>query len=214
MVNLLAVIISVALTVVMSAAGMVYLGNTFTSAGPKAAANQVISALSQIDASWILYSSNGGTTTLAAAGSTFPTMTGAATATDLVGAGYLTAVPTALSSATTWGGGAAGYALDLTNPATATGVTAAGMAGQYGAIFIVLPSTAMGSCVAIAQASGQLGAAAVTAGTVSSVATFNTAFTGFKFGCVQVTASGSLTFNNLTGNGGTDTGKLVAYFKY
>ena len=155
MFNILTVIISVALTAVMGAAGVFYVGSAFTTAGPKAAAVGIIQALSQVDAAWTLYGSNGNTTTLGAAGSTFPTMSGAATQTDLINTGYLAAVPTAPTISSTWNGVAGAYTLDLTNTATATGVTQF-TSFANGGIFLVLGTTALSQCTEIARAGGQI----------------------------------------------------------
>ncbi|MBP2228943.1 hypothetical protein J2847_002235 [Azospirillum agricola] len=220
MFNILTVIISVALTAVMGAAGVFYVGTAFTSAGPKAAAVGIIQSLSQVDAAWVLYASNGNTTTLAAAGATFPSMTGAATQTDLIGTGYLAAVPTAPTIAASWGGGASRIALDLTNPATASGLTINSNFAN-GGVFLVLTSTALSQCTEIARAGGQISAtgtlAAPGTGLVLSVGTqaaFVAAFTGYKFGCVQVTTASALTLNNVAGASPADDNKFVAYYKF
>ncbi|CAO3355007.1 hypothetical protein ABNQ39_00505 [Azospirillum sp. A26] len=219
MFNILTVIISVALTAVMGAAGVFYVGSAFTTAGPKAAAVGIVQALSQVDAAWTLYGSNGNTTTLGAAGATFPTMSGAATQTDLINTGYLAAVPTAPTISATWNGVAGAYTLDLTNTATATGVTQFGSFAN-GGIFLVLGTTALSQCTEIARAGGQISATGTLAvpGTgltlaVATPAAFNTAFTGYKFGCVQITTATALTFNNVTGIAG-DNNKYVAYYKF
>ncbi|MBY6264566.1 hypothetical protein EI613_21980 [Azospirillum sp. 412522] len=219
MFNILTVIISVALTAVMGAAGVFYVGTAFTTAGPKAAAVGIIQALSQVDAAWTLYSSNGNTTTLGAAGATLPTMTGAATQTDLINTGNLAAVPTAPTIASTWNGVAGAYTLDLTNTATATGVTQF-TSFANGGIFLVLGTTALSQCTEIARAGGQISASGTLAapGTgltlaVATPAAFNTAFTGYKFGCVQITTATAVTFNNVTGIAG-DNNKYVAYYKF
>ena len=227
MFNLLVVIISVALTAVMGAAGVFYAGSMFTSAGPKAAAVGIIQSMSQVGAGWTLYNSNGNTTTLAAAGATFPTITGTATQTDLINTGYLASLPTAPTIATTWGAtGTAAFALDLTNPATVTGVTTAAGAAPNGGIFIVLAGTALSQCTEIARAGGQITATGTMAvpGTgltlngITTAAMFNTAFTGYKFGCVQIGAAPALSLNNIVlvgaDGGAVGTGKYVAYYKY
>ncbi|MBK1841006.1 hypothetical protein JHL17_26745 [Azospirillum sp. YIM B02556] len=219
MFNILTVIISVALTAVMGAAGVFYVGSAFTTAGPKAAAVGIIQALSQVDAAWTLYGSNGNTTTLGAAGATFPTMSGAATQTDLINTGYLAAVPTAPTISATWNGAAGAYTLDLTNTATATGVTQF-TSFANGGIFLVLGTTALSQCTEIARAGGQISATGTLAVpgtgltlTVATPAAFNTAFTGYKFGCVQVTTATAVTFNNVTGIAG-DNNKYIAYYKF
>jgi len=223
MLNILAVIISVALTSLMGAAGVFYLGSAFTTAGPKAAAAGVIQGMAQIDAAWTLYSSDSNTTTTGTIANAIPTITGTATQTDLINTGYLAAVPTAPSVAVTWGSAAtqtlaAGYRLDLTNPATVTGLTGGGAStiGVNGGIFVVLASTATNQCLEIARAGGQV-AAGVTAFPVAlqvnTVATFVTAFNGFRFGCVQVTTATALTIDNSTGVA-ADNNKFVAYYKY
>jgi len=219
MFNILTVIISVALTAIMGAAGVFYGGNMFTTAGPKAAAVGIIQSLSQVGGAWTLYNSNGNTTTLAAAGSTYPTMTGAALQTDLLYTNYLAAVPTAPTIGDTWNGVAAAYTLDLTNPATASGLTS--LAGfTNGGVFLVLNTTALTQCTEIARAGGQITATGTLAspGTglsllVATPAAFRLAFAGAKFGCVQVTTATALTLNNNTGVVG-DNNKYVAYYKY
>ncbi|MCG5244084.1 hypothetical protein [Azospirillum doebereinerae] len=220
MFNILTVIISVALTAVMGAAGVFYVGSAFTTAGPKAAAVGIVQSLSQVDAAWTLYASNGNTTTFGAAGATFPTMSGAATQTDLINTGFLAAVPTAPTIASTWGGGATTtIALDLTNPATASGLTG-NTNFANGGVFLVLASTALSQCTEIARAGGQITATGTLAvpGTglnllAASQANFIAAFTGYKFGCVQMTTATGLTLNNVAGAAG-DANKYVAYYKF
>ncbi|CAO3433656.1 hypothetical protein [Azospirillum doebereinerae] len=219
MFNILTVIISVALTAVMGAAGVFYVGTAFTTAGPKAAAVGIIQSLSQVDAAWTLYASNGNTTTLGAAGSTFPTITGAATQTDLINTGFLAAVPTAPTVASTWNGATASMALDLTNTATGTGLTQFASFAN-GGVFLVLGTTALSQCTEIARAGGQINASGTLAApgtgltlSVATAAAFNTAFTGYKFGCVQVTTGTGLTLNNVTGLAG-DNNKFVGYYKF
>lgn len=219
MFNILTVIISVALTAIMGAAGVFYTGNMFTTAGPKAAAVGIIQGLSQVDAAWTLYNSNGNTTTLGAAGSTLPTMTSTGLSTDLISANYLAAVPTAPTIGATWNGVAAAYTLDLTNTATASGLTQF-TSFASGGVYLVLGTTALSQCTEIARAGGQITASGTLAapGTgltlvVATPAAFNTAFTGYKFGCVQVSTATALTLNNSTGVAG-DNNKYVAYYKY
>ncbi|MBP2313981.1 hypothetical protein [Azospirillum soli] len=178
MYNLIVVIIAVALTAVMGAAGVFYGGSAFTSAGPKAAAIGVIQNMAQMQGAWMLYTSNGNTTS-----TTVPTMTATGLSTDLISGGYLAAVPTAPTIATTFGAtGTAAYQLDLTS-------------SPGPGIFIVLNSTSGSQCLEIAKAggmvspTGNLAAPGVTgvpnlSTSVISNATLNTALTGFKFGCV------------------------------
>lgn len=158
----------------------------------------MIQALSQADAGWTLYNSSGNTTTLGAAGSTFPTMTSAATTTDLIATGYPAAVPTAPTIATTWNGASAAYTLDLTNTATATGLTQNSSFFSIG-IFLVLNSSSLSQCTEIARAGGQIASTGTLAAlgtgltqTFATAAAFNTAFAGYKFGCVQVTTATAL----------------------
>lgn len=227
MVNILSVIISVALTAIMSAAGVFYLGNAFTTSGSKAGAVGVIQSLSQVDAGWTLYNSNGNTTLLAAAGAALPTTTGVASTTDLITDGFVAAMPTAPTTAITFGAtGTAAYQLDLTNPATATGVTAAASAAPNGGIFIILDNTSLALCTEIARAGGMVSANGTLAapGTgltltgITAIAGFNAAFAAHKFGCLQIGAAPNLTFNNIAlvaGDGGAvGTGKYIAYYKY
>ncbi|HYH40115.1 MAG TPA: hypothetical protein VD860_17990 [Azospirillum sp.] len=215
MFNILTVIISVALTAVMGAAGVFYVGSAFTSAGPKAAAIGVIQALSQIQGAWTLYSSDGNSTTLGAVGTTVPTMTGTTSQTDLIYTNYLGAVPTAPSVAATWGTGGsllpATYALDLTDPTNLlTGLTQNSTFAK-GGVFIVMASTAASQCAEIARAGGQITGS--TAPSVGTLAAFNTAFTGYKFGCVRITTATAFSFNNVVGVAG-DNNKYVAYYKF
>lgn len=212
MFNILTVIISVALTAVMGAAGVFYVGSAFTSAGPKAAAIGIIQALSQIQGAWTLYSSDANSTVLGAAGTTLPTMTGATSQTDLIYTNYLGAVPTAPSVAATWGTGGsllpAAYALDLTDPTNVlTGLTQTGMITK-GGVFVVMASTATSQCAEIARAGGQS-----TVQSVNSPPTFSAAFTGYKFGCVKVNPATGLSLNNSIGVA-ADNNKYVAYYKF
>ena len=212
MFNILTVIISVALTAVMGAAGVFYVGSAFTTAGPKAAAIGIIQALSQIQGAWMLYGSDANTTTYGPTGGTAPTITGTNSQTDLIYTNYLGAVPTAPSVAAQWGAGAtllpAGCALDLTDPTNVlTGLTQTGMITK-GGVFIVLATTATSQCLEIARAGGQSSVASV-----STPATFYAAFTGYKFGCVKISTATGLSFNNSVGVAG-DNNKFVAYYKF
>jgi hypothetical protein len=227
MFNILTVIISVALTAIMGAAGVFYMGTAFTSAGPKAQAIGVIQALSQVDGGWTLYNSNGNTTLLAAAGAALPTMTGAATATDLINGGYIASVPTAPTTAIGYGAtGTAGYELDLTLATAGNALTVAAGAAPNGGVFIVLDNTSLATCTEVARAGGQITATGTMAASgtgltlngVNSEALFRAAFATHKFGCVQIGAAPNLTLNNIAlvaGDGGAvGTGKYLAYYKY
>ncbi len=217
MVNLIATVVSVVLTVAMITAEMPYLGSVFTSAGAKASAMIITSGFSQIAAAWNMYTVQSYTTATGAIGSTSPTLTGAG-ANDLVALNLLSAVPTAPSTSTSWGSVAtallpAGFYLDLTNPATATGLTGGGAftVDANGGIFTVLSSTAGSTCLQIAQAGGMT----IVGGVPTSVATvtnFYNAFLGVRYGCVQAGTATGLTIANSTGIAG-DNGKYIAYFK-
>ena len=224
MINVISTVIAIVLTLIMAAAETGYIGSAFTTIGPKAYAMQITQAESQMLAAWTLYNTYGNTTTLAAA-ATLPTITGAATTTDLITTGYLSAIPTAPNAATTWGGVAtAAYALDLTDPSDVKAITAApGVAvtnsmAPNGGVFIMLPPTATATCVALALAGGMT-VVANTPTTVTTPATLTAAFLGYKFGCVQIITNASLIkLNNLAGVNlaypAGDNNKYVAYYKY
>ncbi len=219
MFNLLTVLIAVALTAIMGAAGVFYGGSAFTTAGPKAAALGITQSASQVTAAWTLYTNDAKTTTFNGAGNT-PTLTNTGnTATDLISGGYLSALPTAPTNAVGWGGGNAGYLLDLTDKATNSGIT--GGAAPHGGVFLVLPSTAGTQCLEIARAGGQATSTGTLAAPGTSIASlivatradFNTAFANVKFGCAQLTNAAALTLNNVAGIAADDN-KHIAYFKY
>jgi len=219
MINILAVIISVALTTLMGAAGVFYLGTAFTTSGPKVSALQVIEGLSQVDASWILYSNASYTTTLGIPGAAVPTMTGLAGTTDLISGNFLSAVPTAPSmsvafTTATIPATVGAFNLDLSNPADPKAVTTAAGALQNGGIFIVLPISAASVCLAIAQAGGMVPATAVVPLVAANPAGFATAFNTVKFGCLQLpNPATTFMFGNVAATA-NDNNRYVAYYKY
>lgn len=207
MFNLLTVIIAVALSGFMAAAGVFYGGSAFTQSGPKAAAMGVIQGMAQVDAAWVLYTADANTTD-----TTVP-----ATATLITG-NYLAAVPTAPTNAATFGGLATNNVFE-TDLITANPDTA-----QTG-IYLVLNSSSLSVCTEIARAGGQVSssgnlAAPGTGLTLTGIVTpaaFTAAFATSKFGCIALgavpttLAIGGTAF--VAGDGGA-TPKYVAYFKH
>ncbi len=225
MFNLISTIIAVALTAALAAAEVTYVGSAFTSASPKAMAAQIIMNMSQIDAAWTLWGTTQSTT------AAFPTMvSGTNLATDLLGIAaqpntqYLASIPTPPNTATVWGGVANSNVYLLDRIAGASPETA-----ETG-IFLVLDNTSLQTCTEIARSAGQvsatgtlatpgiLAAGTLTTNIVGSVS-FTTAFTGYKYGCVQYNgAAAGLTIAGVTAVAAdlpaAATGpKYIAYFK-
>lgn len=207
MFNLLTVIVAVALSGVMAAAGVFYGGSAFTQSGPKAAAMGIVQGMAQIEGAWVLYSSDGNTTD-----TTVP-----ATAT-LISGNYLAAVPTAPTIATTYGGLAGNnvYQTDL--------ITAGPDTAQTGS-FLVLSNTSLSVCTEIARAGGQVTSAGTLAapGTgltltgITTTVAFTAAFANYKFGCIALGAvptTLSIAGTPFVAGDGGGTPKFVAYFKH
>ena len=98
MFNLLTLIVSIALGATMAAAGVYYGGSVLTAAGAKGQGVEIVSALQQVDAAWVVYSTDGKTNS-----NTQPTLSGGASGTDLTVDGYLASPPNAPNFAATWG---------------------------------------------------------------------------------------------------------------
>ncbi len=224
MFNLITSIIAVALTAALAAAEIIYIGPAFLTSTPKAVAAQIIASMSQIDAAWTMWGTTTATTT------TFPTITGTGLVTDLLGVPgaantqFLAAIPTAPATAATWGGVLLSnkYQIDHYNTAAAT----VAETDELG-IFVALDSTSLSICTEIARAGGQITPTGTLAapGTglvlnVSAPASFTTAFTGYKYGCVGITGgvAGAISFNAVVSAAGDIpaggvTQRYVAYFK-
>lgn len=208
MFNLLALIVSIALGSAMAAAGVYYGGSVLTAAGAKAQGVEVIASLQQVDAAWVVYSNDGKTNSAA-----FPTLSGGASGTDLTVDGYLASPPNAPNFATTWaaaGAQAAGFYLDR--------VAGGGAESTETGTFIILSTSAGGTCLAIAQSAGAASATATTLpGSLQNVtdpASLTTALGTRKYGCVQLGANpATLTLAGVSLVAG-DGSKYLAFYKH
>lgn len=225
MYNLLAIVVSVAIGVFMTAAGLFYSGSAFTTASGKAQAMQIINAMEQIDAAWTMWSNDGNTTT-----TTNPTITGVGSLT--ASPYYLSSYPPAPSIATTSGIAAtAAYVLDRYGTGGATPV--AGNETTTTGIAMVLSATTGGNaCLEMARASGLVQTTATFASTgaitvsgqpmnlntgISLAAEFNALASVYRYFCVPLGSPGANAIvigNTAIATTPTDDGKYLAFFKH
>ena len=146
MYHLIAAVVSVALGVYMTAAGVLYSGTVFTTASGKAQAMQIISSMEQIDAGWTMWENAGNniTTTLL-------------TSALLTGGNYLAAYPAppSIATASNTTGGAGVNPFYLLDEYGTNGNAAAATENSAVGISLVLSGTSgTNACLAIAQSAG------------------------------------------------------------
>lgn len=231
MYNLLAVVVSVAIGVFMSAAGVFYAGSAFTTSSGKAQAMQILSSMEQIDAAWTMWSNDGNTTTGATPANT-----------NLTGAPYyLSSYPPAPANAQTWGGAAgttvaAGYVIDAfgsvgsTNGGAALGLTET---TNTGIVLFLDSGTGGNACLEIARSAGVVGSTVQSFSTASSIIISGTTITpasgisskteidklagAYRYFCMPLATAGWGATLNIGGNAtanGVDGGKYLVYFKH
>lgn len=224
MFNLLSVVVAVAISGFMAAAGVFYTGSAFTNMSAKAQAVQVLSAMEQIDAAWTMWSNDGNTTTASLPSSTVLTSATPPT--------YMSSYPPAINTATTFGTGptAAGYVIDSTGTG---GATAAGNETTNTGVYTVLTSTTgANACLEIAKSAGYVASTAssftglanitvnavtVAVSGITTKAELDALGAVYRYFCVPL---GTTTATIILGGAantiavGADTGKHVAYFKH
>ncbi len=224
MFNLLSVVVAVAISGFMAAAGVFYSGSAFTNMSAKAQAVQILSAMEQIDAAWTMWSNDGNTTTASA-----PSSTGLTSVTPPT---YMSSYPPPPNTATTFGGGptAAGYIIDSTGNG---GATAAGNETNNTGVYVVLnATTGANSCLEIAKSAGYVATTAnnftglanitvnavtVAVSGITTKAELDALGSVYRYFCVPL---GTTTTTIILGGAantiaiGGDSGKHIAYFKH
>jgi len=222
MFNLLSVVVAVAISGFMAAAGIFYTGSAFTNTSAKAQAIQILSALEQVDAAWTLWSNDGNSTT-----ASLPSSSALTTPTA-----YLSSFPPPINTATTYGTGpsAAAYAIDSTG--TGGAVVVGNESTSTGVYTVLNASTGANACLEIAKSSGYVAstvstftglanitvnAVAVTVSGITTKAELDAMSAIYRYFCVPLGAvpAGNLIIGGVTiGTAGADQGKFVAYFKH
>ncbi len=220
MFNLLSVVVAVAISGFMAAAGVFYAGSTFTNMSAKAQAVQLLSAMEQIDAAWTMWSSDGNSTTSSTPTSTLLTSTTPPT--------YMSAYPTPSNLATTFAAVAGAYYIDSVG--TGGGTVAGNETTNTGVYTVLNASTGSNACLEIAKSAGYV---ATTASTFTGLSTITVnavtvAVAGvttkveldalaavYRYFCVPIgTATAGAFILGAASNLVADNTKYLAYFKH
>ena len=200
MANLLAVLVSLAITAIVAVTGISYTGTAFSVAGGKVRANQIIDYLQQINQAWSLYDSDNGIT---------------ATIAKLIANGtYLSGAPAGITGLTNC----------LAGDATCVAATSPYMVDSGGGTpltYVSLDNTntsALPICLEIARNGGQCTTAQIVANTCvpaspANTANFNTAFASYRMACYQVPAATAATINGIT-VANADAGYYIIFLKH
>jgi hypothetical protein len=189
MLNLIATIVSIVLTLAVAGTGVYYGGTTFSASSGKVGAMNAIETMQQINMAWMAYAGDGGAA---------PTIgTALVPGTLLVNGTYLNSVPGTLGAVQT-----GAWVVDYKTTPAATETAEQGVIGYLtGSV----ASNGAAICAEIARSGGMiaLGAAAPVLA-LDTPASFTTLFpSNIKYGCAAMTPATTLTANGIAVDGTT-----------